>query len=84
MSKSHVSISGSFVAGVSNLKLTKPSGGDNKYDGSVDVTVDLTAEGKTYLQGAWTGATYTQDPTVRATFGVYKGANEFIYLRENY
>lgn len=28
--------------------------------------------------------TYLPSNTARATFGVYKGANEFIYLRENY
>jgi MSHA biogenesis protein MshQ len=34
-----------------------------------------------YLQ---TGAAFDKDPTSRATFGVYKGNNEFIYLREIY
>jgi len=40
-----------------------------------------------YLQSLWAsppGTSYQNDPTARATFGVYKGANEFIYLRENY
>jgi hypothetical protein len=37
------------------------------------------------LQGLWyPGISYNNDPGARATFGVYKGANEFIYLRENY
>jgi hypothetical protein len=44
-----------------------------------------TAAGKAYLQGAWTGATYTEDPSSRGTFGFY-GAQprNFIYFRENY
>jgi MSHA biogenesis protein MshQ len=37
-----------------------------------------------YLQGKWTGTSYNQNPRARATFGVYKNANEFIYMREMY
>lgn len=38
-----------------------------------------------WLQFHWTGAgTTQQNPGARATFGVYKNANEFIYLRELY
>ena len=80
---SHIGLGGVFVAGLGNLTLNKPSPTPTS-KGSVDVTVNLTAESKIYLQGAWTGATYTQNPSARAAFGVYKGANEFIYLRENY
>jgi hypothetical protein len=45
-----------------------------------------TAAGKSYLQGAWNGiATYDQNPSVRADFGVY-GAQprNYIFFRENY
>ena len=80
---SHISLGGAFVAGLGNLVLTKPSPTPTS-KGSVDVAVNLTAESKTYLQGAWTGATYTQNPLARATFGVYKGVDKFIYLREQY
>lgn len=45
------------------------------------VTVTVTTP--TWLQYPWSGAA-TIDPTSRATFGVYKGNNEFIYLRETY
>lgn len=37
-----------------------------------------------YLRGNWTGAAYDQDPSARATFGIYKNANEFIYFQENF
>jgi hypothetical protein len=38
-----------------------------------------------YLQGNWGGApAWDQDPTARATFGIYKNAPEFLYLQENY
>lgn len=43
------------------------------------------AAGKSYLQGAWTGANYDQNPTARAAFG-YFGAQprNFIFFRENH
>jgi MSHA biogenesis protein MshQ len=37
-----------------------------------------------WLQGAWNGATYTDNPRGRYTFGSYKAADQFIYLQENY
>jgi hypothetical protein len=37
-----------------------------------------------YLQGKWAGTSYNQNPRARATFGVYKNTNEFIYMREMY
>lgn len=38
-----------------------------------------------FLQGNWVGSgTYNQDPRARATFGIYKNANEFIYFQENF
>lgn len=60
-----------FTGGVAGYRLAKPSGGDGQYDGSVDMTVSIISA---YLPGN----------TARATFGVYKGNNEFIYLREIY
>jgi hypothetical protein len=57
-----------FVNGVSSFKLAAPGSGKT---GSVDMTTNA----PTYL---------LTNTTARATFGVYKGANEFIYQRENY
>jgi MSHA biogenesis protein MshQ len=85
--RSHISLGGSpvgvFLAGRGTLKLIKPTGALTGR-GSVTLTENLVAGSMTYLQGAWTGTSYTQNPSALATFGVYKGANEFIYLRENY
>jgi len=47
-------------------------------------TVTATGASRTYLQGNWTAATYDQNPNARATFGVYKGSAEVIYMRENF
>jgi hypothetical protein len=57
-----------FVNGVSSFKLAAPGSGKT---GSVDMTTNAPA----YL---------LTNTAARATFGVYKGANEFIYQRENY
>jgi hypothetical protein len=95
----NISTGGAFNAGVGNLKLTKPSSAVN---GSVDLCVDLdtgaggdttcqaTPAGVSYLQGAWSGTTYTFDPRARAAFGFSKGSysgggrDPFVYQRENY
>jgi hypothetical protein len=39
---------------------------------------------RAYLQGNWSGANYDQNPAARATFGVFKGAEEVIFIRENF
>jgi len=47
-------------------------------------TVAAAGANRTYLQGNWTGGSYTVNPAARATFGVYKGAEEIIFVRENF
>lgn len=92
--QANVSISGAVAAGKANLALLKPL---TPSRGSLNLCVDLdsgaggdatcqaaTPAGLPYLQDRRTGATYTQDPTSRAAFGLYKGPNNFIYYRENY
>jgi MSHA biogenesis protein MshQ len=37
-----------------------------------------------HLQGNWTGGAYDVNPSARATFGVYRGAEEIIFVRENF
>ncbi len=84
-------------AGRGAITLSAPGAGNN---GSVDVAVNLgagatadacpafapaaTAANKTYLRGKWCGATHTKDPSTRARFGIRRGSDETIYLRENY
>jgi len=62
-----------FSAGQGALKLIKPMA-----SGVITVTPNV----PTWLQYAWNGT--LSNPTGQATFGVYKGASEFIYLRESY
>ena len=37
-----------------------------------------------HLQGNWSGGAYDQNPSARAAFGVYRGAEEVVYIRENF
>jgi len=77
------------------LSLSKPGSGNN---GWTNLTLNLdgleTGNRCTVVGGAGAAVTSANrpwlqfpegsNPTARATFGVYKGNNEFIYLRENY
>ncbi len=71
---SSVSGTGKLVAGDAKFKLSKPGAGNNGY-------VDITFTEPAWLQFPWKSAVNTS-PTARATFGIYKNANEFIYMRE--
>ncbi len=78
--------------GVGSIALSRANGKT-----SIDLCVDLAADtppgticnGSTsaanmpWLQGAWGGPKYDDDPTARATFGVFK-SGPIIYLREVY
>jgi MSHA biogenesis protein MshQ len=88
-------VGGALSSGVGSLILSPPSPAANAV---VNLCVDLGADpaggivcvapasaNLPYLQGLWApGTSYNNDPVARATFGVYKGPSEFIYLRENY
>jgi hypothetical protein len=70
--------------GIGNLRITQPAPAPTS-PGAVTLTVNLTAEAKSYLKGNWGVATYTADPRSRAAFGLYGGQPpNFIYFRENY
>ena len=47
-------------------------------------TVPAAGANGAYLQGNWTGGAYNVNPSARATFGVYKGSDEVIFIRENF
>ena len=91
---------GAFASGRQTLLLAAPGTGNNGNvtltanlgAASVGNTctavgaapVAATAVNQTYLQGNWTAPTYTQNPTARAAFGVYRGSEEVIFIRENF
>jgi MSHA biogenesis protein MshQ len=84
-------------AGRGAITLSAPGSGNN---GSVDVAVNLgavatadacpsfaptaTAANKSYLRGNWCNGTYTKDPAARARFGIRRGSDEMIYMRESF
>jgi MSHA biogenesis protein MshQ len=91
---------GSFVAGRKTLTLSKPSatgavdlvvnlGSTTTVDSNNTCLSWVTTPAPTganlaYLRGKWCGANADRYPTARATFGLYKGPDHFIYQRENY
>ena len=95
MPSGNLSVGNAFANGIGSLKLLRPKATVSS-KGSVDVCVDLgtdnpevckaTSANMPWLQGRWNGAgtVYDDDPKSRATFGVFKNANEFIYIREMY
>ncbi len=54
--------------------------------GSLDVQIDLstaTGSSQEWLRYDWDGdSNYDNDPTARATWGIFSGPDEFIYIRE--
>jgi MSHA biogenesis protein MshQ len=74
-------VGGSFASGKGMIRLLAP--GSAKH-GSVDLTANLTGANMTYLQGAWSGTSYTNDPKARATFGLFRNTDQMIYQRENF
>lgn len=79
-----------FSGGVGNLQLARPGAGNS---GSVQLRVDLNAEGKAYLRGRWddganpdanADTAYDDDPAARGSFGQYKAGARLIDLRESY
>lgn len=99
MGTSHISMGGAFVNGKGSLKLTKPSSAAlGSVDLAINLGLGLggidqscpawtktsNGVGMAYLRGRWCGANYDRDPRARVTFGIYKNANDFIYMREMY
>jgi MSHA biogenesis protein MshQ len=72
------SIATPFAAGDAGLSFSAPGAGGDGY-------VDVTPTTPSYLQFDWDGdSAYDDNPTARANFGVYRGSNRQIYLRERF
>ena len=65
---------GSSAADASCLQTWTPGNGDAATAGA----------NLSFLRGAWCGGTYVNDPSARASFGLYRGADAMVYQRENY
>lgn len=67
-----------LVGGDAGLSFSAPGQGGDGY-------VDVTVTSPSWLDFDWDGnGTHDNDPTARATFGIYKGSPRHIYLRERY
>jgi MSHA biogenesis protein MshQ len=71
------------LSGVLNVNLSSP-GPD--IDGYIDVTPDLSDTGANleWLKFDWSGtsSTFDENPTAKATFGIYKGSSFQIYIQQ--
>jgi MSHA biogenesis protein MshQ len=66
--------------GSAGLSLTAPGAGNTGY---FNLSYDLSSF--SFLRFDWNGTgTYNQDPTGRATFGIFRGDGKVIYTRELY
>jgi MSHA biogenesis protein MshQ len=95
-----ISGGGTLSAGRKTLQLAAPGSGNNgsvdlavnlgaSASGNTCTTlggapVSATTANLPHLQGNWTGGAYNVNPSARATFGVFKGAEEIIFVRENF
>lgn len=93
-----VTLSGRFNAGRGSLRLSAPGDG-NTGSVDLALNLGVTGSGNacvggasvaaagaasSWLQGAWNGAAYDQNPAARASFGLYRGSRSLIYMREMY
>jgi MSHA biogenesis protein MshQ len=46
--------------------------------------ISATTANLPHLQGNWSGGAYDVNPSARASFGVFRGSDEVIYMRENF
>jgi MSHA biogenesis protein MshQ len=71
------------LSGILNVNLSSPGPDINGY---IDVTPDLSTTGANleWLRFDWSGtsSTFDEDPTAKATFGIYKGSSFQIYIQQ--
>lgn len=74
-----------LASGLAGLSLSATGAGNTGYFAlSYDLST-LTGAGLDFLRFDWDGnGTYTEDPTGRATFGIFRGDGKVIYIRELY
>lgn len=75
-----------LTAGAADLVFSAPYNGNAIPDtGYVDIEINLSVGGsdEPWLQYDWNGdGVFDNNPTARATFGVYHGSDDLIYMRE--
>jgi MSHA biogenesis protein MshQ len=74
-----------FALGDAGLSFSAPGSANT---GEIDIEVDLSSAGLSWLRYDWpadgTDSIYDDNPLGKATFGVYAGEDEIIYVREMY
>jgi len=91
---------GTLTSGRRTLLLAAPGGGNSgSVDVTVNLGASAsgntcttqggapgsaTAANLSHLQGNWTGGAFDVNPTARAAFGIFRGAEEVVFVRENF
>jgi len=91
---------GPLTSGRRTLLLAAPGGGNSgSVDVTVNLSASAsgntcttqggapgsaTAANLPHLQGNWTGGAFDVNPTARAAFGIFRGAEEVVFVRENF
>ncbi len=74
-------ISTTASSGVLNIGLTAPGAGNT---GDIIIRPNLNTSNDPWLRFNWDGVAGTEDPTAKATFGIYSGDSKQIYYRQIY
>jgi MSHA biogenesis protein MshQ len=97
--KTAVNGGGTFTSGRRTLVLSPPGSGNDgaavlsvNLNGAAGTTCSAVGAApaaaananRPYLQGNWSGGAWTVNPSGRASFGVFRGSDEVIFIRENF
>jgi MSHA biogenesis protein MshQ len=73
-----------FINGKQTIIMNKPSGGDGVYNGSFNLTYNLTADSKNYLLGKWTSSTYTENPIAKIILSRQASKSRLFFSKDAY
>ncbi|MCK5666243.1 MAG: hypothetical protein KAI17_22285, partial [Thiotrichaceae bacterium] len=74
-------ISTTAASGILNISLSAPGAGSS---GDITITPNLNTSSDLWLRFNWDGVAGDEDPTAKATFGIYSGNSSQIYYRQIY
>lgn len=73
-----------FINGKQTIIMNKPSGGDGIYNGSFNLSYNLTSDNKTFLQGKWTNSTYTENPNAKIVLSRQASKSRLFFSKDAY
>lgn len=75
-----------FINGIQTLLMNKPSGGNGIYNGTFNLSYNLTNSNQSYLQGLWlpTSTSYTDNPTSEIVLSRNNKSQKVLFFKENF